>query len=309
MRAIAQWVLDYRADGEDFGFPFDLPYLDLHDRCRTARRAVDAFVRRPPADVRVRKAAERLGRILQPADCQIPFVKVAQTLRVRAVLFTELRDALRLRPKSAGAGSAKSPVLTTEQAAAELRDVETAVAKLTASLAERRPARGPAQDQRHAIDVVLAHLHRHGKTLFGHAIEIPDGTGEVTRLIDRTNNCIEGLWDDMKHGERRRSGRKVLTQDFEQLPPAAALATNLRWPDYVAIVCGSLDKLPQAFAELDAPNRRRSCVVARAIARVADATDCDIVSASLPTADRRIIRTAQMDNRIRAAAASRAPRR
>ena len=112
----------------------------------------------------------------------------------------------------------------------------------------------------------------------------------------------------MKRGERRRSGRKVLAQDLEQLPPAAALAANLRLADYVAILCGSLDMLPQAFAQLDASSRRRPSIVARAAARVADATDCDIVSASLPIADRGIIRTEQMDRRILAAARSRAPR-
>jgi len=42
--------------------------------------------------------------------------------------------------------------------------------------------------------------------------------------------------------------------------------------------------------------------------RVADATDCDVVSASLPIADRGIIRPEQMDRRILAAARSRAPR-
>ena len=309
VRAIAQWVLDHHADGDDQGFPFDLPYLDLHDRCRTACRATDAFLRRPPDDARLRKAAERRRRILQPAESQVPFVRVAQTLRARAALFAELRDALRLRTKPAGGHATRSPVLTTEQAAAELRDIEAAVAELTTSLAERRPERGPAQDQRQALDIVLAHLHRHGKTLFGHAIQIPHGTGGTIRLVDRTNNSIEGLWHDMKHGERRRSGRKVLTQDFEQLPPAAALATNLRSRDYVAILCGSLDKLPYAFAQLDASTRRRSCVVSRAATRVTDATDCDVASASLPTADRHIIRTEEMGRRIYAAAKSRAPRR
>jgi hypothetical protein len=126
-------------------------------------------------------------------------------------------------------------------------------------------------------------------------------------LVDCTNNSLEGLFDDLKHGERR-SGRKILTQDFEQLPPAAALATNLRSRDYVAIVCGSLDQLPQAFAQLDASCRRRSSIVARAAARVAHATDCDVVSASLPRVDRDLIRTEDMDRRIQAAARSRAPR-
>ena len=258
VRAIAQWVLDYHAEGNDQGFPFELPYLDLHDRCRAACRAADAFLRRPPADVRVRKALERLRRILHPVESQVPFEKVARTLRARAAIFAELRDALRLRPKPAGRNATGSPLLTLEQATAELRDVEAAVAALTTALVERRPERGPAQEERQAIDIVLAHIKRHGARLFGHAIELPISVGGGIRLVERTNNCLEGLFDDMKRGERRRSGRKVLTQDLEQLPPAAALATNLRSADYVAILCGSLDKLPQAFAQLDASCRRRS---------------------------------------------------
>jgi hypothetical protein len=254
----------------------------------------------------VRKAIERLRRILQPADSQVPFVKVADTLRARAGLFTELRSALRLRPTSGDVEA--SPRLSTEQAAAELRDIEAAVGALPTSLARRRPERGPAQDRRQAIDIVLTHLDRHGKTLFGHVVRLPDGAGEITRLVDRTNNSLEGLWDTMKHGERRRSGRKILTQDFEQLPPAAALATNLHSSDYVATVCGSLDQLPRAFAQLDAADRRRSCIVSRTAARADDATDCDVVSASLPTADRRLVRTDEMSRRIHAAARSRPPR-
>lgn len=309
VRAMAQWVLDYHADGHDQGFPFDLPYLDLYQRCHTAGRAADAFLRRPIRDARVSKTLGRLRRLLHPIDSQVPFEKVAATLRARAALFTELRDALRLRPKPAARTVPPPSGPTPEQAAVELRDIEAAVQALTASLRERRPERGPAQDQRQAIDAILAHLHRHGPSLFGHVIRLPPSVGGGIRLVDRTNNSLEGLFADIKHGERRRSGRKILTQDLEQLPPAAALATNLRSSDYVAIVCGTLDQLPQAFAQLDAAIRRRSALVARAAARTADANDGDVVSASLPIADRVLIRTEHMDRRIRAAARSRAPHR
>ena len=59
----------------------------------------------------------------------------------------------------------------------------------------------------------------------------------------------------MKHGERRRSGRKILTHDFEQLPAQATLVYNLNHPDYVKILCGSLELLPQACAKLDGQKR------------------------------------------------------
>lgn len=307
VRAVAQWVLDYHTDGQDQGFPFDLPYLDLHDRCQTACRAVDAFLRHPVTNAKVNKNLRRLRRILAPVDAQIPFKKVAATLRARAALFTELRDALQLRIKPSGKCAPPS-ILTPEQAAAELCDIRTAVEHLAASLAGRRPERGPAQDQRQAIDIILTHLEDHGRFLWGHAISLPAELGGGIRLVERTNNAQEGLFHHFKRGERRRSGRKVLSHDMEQLPPAALLALNLKHPDYVAILCGSLDKLPQAFAEFDAGNRRRSSLVVRAKARVADGADCDIASASLPADDRNLIRAEHMDRRIHAAARSRAPR-
>jgi len=49
VRALIQWVLDYAAEGDDLGLPFDRPYLDLYERCSEVRRAVWVFRRfRPP---------------------------------------------------------------------------------------------------------------------------------------------------------------------------------------------------------------------------------------------------------------------
>jgi hypothetical protein len=156
---------------------------------------------------------------------------------------------------------------------------------------------GPPTDTRQAIDVVLSHLDRHGPHLWGHAITIPVEGGSRVRVVDRTNDCLESFFHGMKHGERRRSGRKILTHDFERLPPAAALAVNLTHADYVEIVCrGSLERLPAAFAALDASHRSRS-VAARATPPTVHAE-----TASLSTADRRLIRRPAMTERILAAA-------
>ena len=70
-------------------------------------------------------------------------------------------------------------------------------------------------------------------------------------VVDRTNNVIEHFFAIAKQGLRRRLGRAHLGRDMEDQPAQAALAANLRHPDYVRIVCGTLDQLPQAFAQLD----------------------------------------------------------
>lgn len=296
VRSLAQWVLDYAADGNDRGFPFDLPYLDLYVRCLHGAWAVDGFLRHPPADEKVGKALQRLDRILRPLDCDgSPLGQVAKTLSERAKLFTELRGALRLTEREPS-GLESNGASPTQQ---ELCDIRKAVDNLADSLRKRRPERSPAKDLRQAIDIVLAHLARHGDVLWGHAIPLPQQLGGDIRLVDRTNNILEGFFHAMKHGERRRSGRKNLAQDFERLPPAAALAVNLTRADYVSIICGgSLDQLPQAFARLDAQDRSRSLA-----ARSANSTpSCEVESASLNAVDRRLVRTNELERCIMAAA-------
>ena len=76
----------------------------------------------------------------------------------------------------------------------------------------------------------------------------------------------------------------------------ALSAVNLTRADYVEIVCGgSLDRLPAAFARLDAGNRSRSIAAA-------PPAPIPIETASLSSTDRRLIRIPAMTARIVAAA-------
>jgi len=181
VRALAQWVLDFPADSTGADFPFDRPYLDLHDRCVQVRRAIDAFLRQPPEDKEVRRALLRLARILDSVSSQASFMRAARTLRRRAALFDELRDALRLHPAKDEA-SERSP----ESAEQELRDVRAAMDELVLSLRQRRPQRGPAQDTRQAIDEILAHVERHFDHLWGHVVALPPEAGGGVRVVERT---------------------------------------------------------------------------------------------------------------------------
>jgi hypothetical protein len=305
VRGLGQWILDYPHDGTDAGFPFDRPYLDLYRRALRALRAIDSLLGKPCHDLRVHQALERLHGIVRVVRSELPFQRPARTLERRARLHDELRRALRLRPK-------RPPTVPgaadTQQQAVELRDVKKAVQQLTRSLARRRPERGPAQDEREAIDIVLEHFARHGPSLWGHVITLPAAAGGGIRLVERTNVLLENLWHEIKRGERQRSGRKVLTQDFEQLPAAALLARNLTRPDYVALLCGSLDNLADAFADLDAADSSLSLPARRRAASPSAQADDEIISRSLPRPDRDLVRTDAMQARVAAEANSRAPR-
>ncbi len=66
-----------------------------------------------------------------------------------------------------------------------------------------------------------------------------------------TNNVPEHFFGAEKRKLRRRLGRAHLGRDLEDQPPQAALVANLQHPEYIRVVCGSLDNLATAFAELD----------------------------------------------------------
>ena len=308
VRAISQWVLDYSDDGTDAGFPFDHPWLDLYLRCLRSSRVAESWLRKSCGDHRVLDALKRFHRIVESVRSEPSFQVQARTIQGRSSLFDELRDTLRLQVKA----PASHPVnpADAQYRLAEIRDVQKAVEKLELSLRQRRPQRGPAQDLREAIDLILEHLERHGTSLWGHVIPLPPTAGGGIRLVERTNVMLESFFHEIKHGERRRSGRKVLTQDFEQLPAGAVLARNLTQSDYVTLLCGTLDKLPHAFAQLDATDRSRSLPVrvSSTASTAVGGRDRDIVSSSLPRADRNLVRTPAMRERVLAEARSRARR-
>jgi hypothetical protein len=70
-------------------------------------------------------------------------------------------------------------------------------------------------------------------------------------IVERTNNVPAHFFGHEKQHLRRRLGRANLGRDLEDQPAQAVLAANLRHPDYVRVLCGSLDHLSAAFAELD----------------------------------------------------------
>ena len=98
--------------------------------------------------------------------------------------------------------------------------------------------------------IILKYFNKYMDHLFGHPV-ILDEDGTVIAVVQRTNNVDEHFFGNEKQQLRRRVGRAHLGRDLEDQPAQAALAANLRHPDYVRILCGSLEHLHNAFAELD----------------------------------------------------------
>ena len=306
IRSLAQWALDYADDSQNLRFPFDRPYLDFYKRCKILRCAIDAYLRRPPNDPNVLRALKRLARVVDPVIADRNFYRITQRLSKRAALFDKLRKTLRLSPK-VDSSEKNAAIKSEQQRASELNDIHQSLEKFKQSLIEIRAKRSPGHDLGEAINIILDHIERHGDALWGHVVNLPIHAGGGIRVINRTNNGLEFRFSGVKCGERRRSGRKVLTQDMENLPPASMLVSNLKHPDYVEIVCGSIDRLPEAFAELDM-QKSKSILEQESKAVKIDKETETVETASLSSADRSFIRKSSIEENILGAASSRAPR-
>ena len=195
----------------------------------------------------LRQAAEALAdlRRLEPK------AQLSDRLERTWAVFRRLRSILRLEEDELHRGRCAAAPLAPSAAAARLQAIAADLHSCHQVLRRRfqpgfSAARGGFQPER----IVLRYLDRYGDGLTGHPLA-RDEAGRAVAVVARTNNVLEQFFGTAKQGLRRRVGRAHLGRDLEDQPAQAALTANLRHPDYVHILCGTLDRLPQAFAQLD----------------------------------------------------------
>lgn len=245
--ALVKWILD--GDGKKvLRFPFALRHRDFVIRCQQAIYTANAWVPTPRTTPE-RRALQRLGSLVRKIDRDPRFAATLTEIEQSWCAFVELRDVLRLTHgemlrQHDGVQQAEIAVVVHERLKSIERDVEEYTEQLRQGLSIR------PLDRQHAPEaIILKYLQQYGDGLFGHPLVLDD-YGMLLFIIPRTNNPPEYFWGVSKRLLRRRLGRANLGRDMQQQPAQVAIALNLRFPDYVRILCGSIDNLPAAFADL-----------------------------------------------------------
>jgi hypothetical protein len=242
------WVLE--ADGRrDAPYPFSLPHLDFVLRCRQALQRAERWVpcpRSEPERRAVRYLQSRVARLERDGRIGTAVTELETGWQA----FGELREALRLtNAEMPRADERCEPHLEAVLEHERLQQIEQAVLQYRQQLASG--VQGGTRSDPSPQAVISRYFERYGHLLFGHPTR-RDEHGTVVAIVARTNNVIEHFFGHEKQRLRRRLGRANLGRDLQQQPAQAALAANLRCADYVRVLCGSLDNLPTAFADLDA---------------------------------------------------------
>ena len=248
--ALVLWILE--GDGtKDLLYPFALVHLEFFQRCRQALQRAQCWVQgsrtRPE-----RRAVDHLATLVRRFDKNERFTTTVTRLEEGWQAFGELRDVLQL----SNAELPRADVRAHQKELAPLearrmREIKAALRDYRTELAERIASSPNAGSLSTSPSVVVGrYLDRYGERLFGHPTR-RDEAGRIVAIVERTNNVREHFFGGEKQHLRRRLGRANLGRDLEDQPAQAALAANLRHPDYVRLLSGCLEHLPIAFAELD----------------------------------------------------------
>ena len=255
--ALVLWLLE--GDGKKaLLYPFRLSHLEFFQRCQQASQKVESWVPAPRTQAE-RRAIKHLSTRINRLRRDQRFSTAVTQLEIAWQAFCELRDVLQLTNAELPNGEARQHQMAIP--AWELQRIqliETASEAYQKALRERLPnatTHSPAS-------VILKYFKDYGKRLFGHPTR-RDVDGSILAIVERTNNVAEQFFGHEKHKLRRRLGRAHLARDLEDQPAQAALAANLQYPDYVRLLCGSLDNLSTAFAELDEQALKKASPILR----------------------------------------------
>ena len=227
-------------------YPFSLPHLAFARCCERFPEQRDLRLPRPRT--RVEQRLLRQAAALADLRRLDPKAQLSARLERTWAVFRRLRSMLCLEEDELPRGPCTTVPLAP---AARLQAIASDLQRYHDKLRRRfQPgssgARGGFQPER----IVLCYPDRYGDALTGHPV-VRYEAGRTLQAVDRTNNIIEQFFGTAKQGLRRRVGRAHLGRDLEDQPAQVALTANLRHADYVHILCGTLDRLPQAFAQLD----------------------------------------------------------
>jgi hypothetical protein len=247
--ALVHWILE--GDGKkEAPYPFCMTHLEFYQRCHDAMGRAGRWVPIPRSQAE-RRALRHLEGLVNRLKKDNRFDDAVGRLEKGWRVFCEARDVLRLDDSELPRGDIRVSHQDHLPALEEKRrqEIEDATNRYINDLRARVGNESLIKPKN--IDAItLSYFLRYRENLFGHPV-IRDEHGTVIAVTERTNNKAEHYFGGEKQHLRRRLGRANLGRDLEDQPAQAALTSNLRHSDYVRILCGSLDNLPRAFANLD----------------------------------------------------------
>ena len=239
--AIVSWILHYSKEGNGLGFPFDLPYVSLFERCCKARKIVERFILLLAEIKIVYKPLIQLKKILIDVDNQ-EIKLIHEKMGYGRILFSRLRGILRIDSETVPLSS----VLET--------DSDEMVYKMEQELEafKNELYKNILNDKSQVREkkIIIDHLERYKNNLFLTNFRIDPNDPLKDIIMERTNNIEEQNFRKFKRNQRRIHGNRDVGHDLNFYGSYLPIVWNLTNDEYVRTVYGGMENIPVVFSQV-----------------------------------------------------------
>ena len=239
--AIITWILNYAKEGEGLGFPFDLPYVSLYERCLKTLIIVDRLILLLAELKMVYKPLIQLKKILMSVNSQ-DIKLIHEKMEYGRTLFTRLREILRIDVEAVPL----STVLETngdEEVCKMKKDLESFNNELSKDILNDK-------SRIREKKIVIDHLEKYKENLFLTNFRIDPDDPSKDIIIERTNNIEEHNFRKIKRNQRRIHGNRDVGHDLNFYGSYLPIVWNLADDEYIKTVYGNMENIPAVFSQV-----------------------------------------------------------
>jgi hypothetical protein len=243
-RALISWILDYSADMDGYGFPFDQAHWKLYQRvekaCSIMESAPGVTHLRQEGRSPGRTVCRNLYRLLSETVGDPVLQQASARMTEKVEVFDRLRKALGLAVPAGTEG------LNDDGDFPAIKTIEHRVRKFRQWLVSERNS--PLTND---YEKMLKQIDKYWEKLFADPIAVETPEGPELIQPQRTNNIMERLFRDWKRGNRRRTGTSSLTKTLRTILADTPLVKNLTNDEYMDILLDGCGSLEERFAQID----------------------------------------------------------
>jgi hypothetical protein len=245
---LIQWVLDAKADGDGYGFPFDHPHLAFAQRLHRLNAQIQSI-----KDIHLRgqwrdnRPYFKIHIALKPLMQDQALWKAVAALEAKIIVFEKLRKAMRIAVPTGPHG------LNDEGDGGDIRTIEKRVKAFRAWLTRRTH-----DPKDHATRKMIEQIDKYWQKLFADPITVQTPSGPIRIQPQRTNNILEQFFRRLKRAHRRRTGNASSGRMLRTILAETPLVRNLDNPLYMQILLDGKPSLETLFAEIEIDTLRKA---------------------------------------------------
>jgi len=245
--SLIQWALAGKKQGDGYGLPFDRTQVVFAKRLFSVYSQLE-----PIKDIHLR-GQWRDNIPLFELSCDLKKVatdrglqKMIDEFEAKAVVFDQLRNAMRIAPVGGADG------LNSGSDPATMGPIKKAVIKFRKRITTRSDYPSHTGHKK-----MIGQIDKYWNKLFADPILVQTPNGPILIQPQRTNNIMERFFRDFRRDARRKSGTNSISRTLQSMIADTPLVKNLKKPQYLELLLDGLPSLEDRFAQMDIAAVRR----------------------------------------------------